>query len=103
LYYTASCIITPIGGRPVHGTAIYRCDDTEMHGQQNIKKYPQVVTNKLHGELYLKLRVALIVEKFFVYAPRRFMLCLQQPTNETVLIFLLRNMFRKKMLHWYSG
>ena len=38
LYYTASGIITPIGGRPVHrlredsqpvhGMATYRCDDT---------------------------------------------------------------------------
>ena len=37
LYYTASCIITPIGGRPVNKlsedslnlcTATYRCDDT---------------------------------------------------------------------------
>jgi len=31
LYYTASGIITPIGGRsvqPVHGTATYRYDDT---------------------------------------------------------------------------
>jgi len=28
LYYTASGIITPISGRPVHGTATYRCDDT---------------------------------------------------------------------------
>ena len=28
LYYTASGIIIPIGGRPVHGTAIYRYDDT---------------------------------------------------------------------------
>ena len=39
LYYTASGIITPVGGRPVHrlredfpqlvhGTATYRCDDT---------------------------------------------------------------------------
>jgi len=28
LYYTASGIITPIGSRPVHGTATYRCDDT---------------------------------------------------------------------------
>jgi len=28
LYYTASGIITPIGGRPVHGTAAYRYDDT---------------------------------------------------------------------------
>ena len=42
LYYTASAIITPIGGRPVHrlredcpllsqhvhGMATYRCDDT---------------------------------------------------------------------------
>ena len=27
LYYTASGIITPIGGRPVHGMATYRCDD----------------------------------------------------------------------------
>jgi hypothetical protein len=28
LYYTASGIITPIGSRPVHGTAIYKYDDT---------------------------------------------------------------------------
>jgi len=28
LYYTASSIITPIGGCPVHGTTAYRCDDT---------------------------------------------------------------------------
>ena len=28
LYYTASGIIKPIGGRPVHGTVTYRCDDT---------------------------------------------------------------------------
>ena len=28
LYYTASGIIKIIGGRPVHGTATYRCDDT---------------------------------------------------------------------------
>ena len=27
LYYTVSGIITPIGGRPVHGTATYSCDD----------------------------------------------------------------------------
>ena len=28
LYYTASGIITPVGGRPVRETATYRCDDT---------------------------------------------------------------------------
>jgi len=32
VYYTASGIITPVGGRPVHRsvhrTATYRCDDT---------------------------------------------------------------------------
>ena len=28
LCYTASGIITPIDGPPVHGTATYRCDDT---------------------------------------------------------------------------
>jgi len=28
LHYTASGIITPIGGRLVHETATYRCDDT---------------------------------------------------------------------------
>ena len=28
LYYTVSGIITPIGGRPVHGKATYRCGDT---------------------------------------------------------------------------
>ena len=28
LYYTVSGIITHIGGRPVHGTATHRCDDT---------------------------------------------------------------------------
>jgi len=27
-YYTASGIITPISGRPVHRTTTYRCDDT---------------------------------------------------------------------------
>jgi len=26
LYYIASGIITPVGGRSVHGTATYRCD-----------------------------------------------------------------------------
>ena len=31
LYYTASGIITPIGGRPVHGTATYRCDDCKTN------------------------------------------------------------------------
>ena len=28
LYYTASVIITLVGGRPVHDTATYKCDDT---------------------------------------------------------------------------
>jgi len=28
LHYTASSIITPVGGRLVHETATYRCDDT---------------------------------------------------------------------------
>ena len=28
LYYTASGVITTIGGHPVHGTATYSCDDT---------------------------------------------------------------------------
>ena len=28
LYYTASGIITPIDGCPVHGSATYTCDDT---------------------------------------------------------------------------
>ena len=28
LYYTAPGIIITVGGRPVHGTATYRCDDT---------------------------------------------------------------------------
>ena len=28
LYYTFSGAVTPIGGRPVHVTTIYRCDDT---------------------------------------------------------------------------
>ena len=28
LHYTASCIIKPIGGRLVHETATYRCEDT---------------------------------------------------------------------------
>ena len=27
-YYTASGVTTPIGGRPVHRTATYKCDDT---------------------------------------------------------------------------
>jgi len=29
LYYSASGIINPVGGRPVHGTATYRFDDTK--------------------------------------------------------------------------
>ena len=29
LYYTVSGIITPIGGRHMHGTATNRCDDTK--------------------------------------------------------------------------
>ena len=37
LYYTASGIITPIGGRPVHGTATYKCDDT---GDCNVQFCP---------------------------------------------------------------
>ena len=28
LYYTVSGFVIPIGGRPVHGMATYRCDDT---------------------------------------------------------------------------
>ena len=28
LYYTVSGIVIPIGGRPVHGTATYKYDDT---------------------------------------------------------------------------
>ena len=28
LYYTVSGVIIPIGGRPVHRTATYSCDDT---------------------------------------------------------------------------
>jgi len=40
LYYTASGIITPIGGLPVHGTATYKyITYIERHGQQNIKIY----------------------------------------------------------------
>jgi len=31
LYYTASGIITPLGGRPVHRRATYRCDDTRCY------------------------------------------------------------------------
>ena len=43
LYYTASGIITPVGGRPVHtcarnGHLHYTYTYTEMQGQQNIKK-----------------------------------------------------------------
>jgi len=30
-YYTASGNITPLSGRPVNGTATYRCDDTGLH------------------------------------------------------------------------
>ena len=33
MYYTASAIITPVGGfsQPVHRTATYRCDDTRCY------------------------------------------------------------------------
>jgi len=37
LYYTASLIITHVGGRPVH--RLREDCSTEMHGQQNIKKF----------------------------------------------------------------
>ena len=37
LRYTASGIITPIGGRLVHGLREDRDKYTEMHGQQNLK------------------------------------------------------------------
>jgi len=37
LYYTASGIITPIGGRLVHDVVKYWDKYTEMHGQQNVK------------------------------------------------------------------
>jgi len=36
LYYTASGIITPVGGRPVH--RLREDSLTDMHGQQNKKK-----------------------------------------------------------------
>ena len=39
LYYTASGIITPIGGRPVH-----RLRDDSQHGQQNIKTRKLILT-----------------------------------------------------------
>ena len=30
LYYIVSCIIEPLGGRPVYRTATYTCDDTRV-------------------------------------------------------------------------
>ena len=73
LYYTASGIITRIGGRSVRGTATYTCDDTrgikciklvnyqdkytEIYGRQNIKK-------KIIVSCYFKL-TALLFFKIF--------------------------------------
>ena len=37
LYYTASDIVTPVGGRPV-------CRLREVYGQQNIKKFKMKLT-----------------------------------------------------------
>ena len=55
LYYTASGIITPIGGRPVcrtqpmHGTATYRCDDTRdcivQDGAEPTDTFQMVIDN----------------------------------------------------------
>ena len=42
LYYTASGVITPVGGRPVHRLREDN-DYTEMHGQQNMKQTSKLV------------------------------------------------------------
>ena len=43
LHYKVSGMITPIGGRPLHGTVTYRCDDTHPLGH----------TGLVTGSLYL--------------------------------------------------
>ena len=57
LHYTASGIITPIGGRLVHETATYRCDDTRDCNKLHFEE-------KKHGELIpcLKYSVPIFVE-----------------------------------------
>ena len=41
LYYTASGIVTPVGARPVHGTATYRCDDLPGGAEENMQHITQ--------------------------------------------------------------
>jgi len=56
LYYTASGIITPVGGRPVHGTATYRCDDTRGSVMQFWPPDDEHICSK-HVEAWNKLIV----------------------------------------------
>ena len=66
LYYTASGIITPVGGRPVHrlrvlsqpvhGTATYRCDDARGCIVQFWPRYDEHMCSK-HVEAWNKLTI----------------------------------------------
>jgi len=62
LHYTASGIITPIGGRPVHETATYRCDDTRGSVMQFLPPDDEHMCSK-HVEAWNKL---IVKQKFCV-------------------------------------
>jgi len=60
LYYAASGIITPVGGRPFHRLREDLCiklvnfqDYTEMHGQQNIKPQNKYIISSNSKAYYL--------------------------------------------------
>ena len=65
LYYTASGIVTPVGGRPVHGTATYRCDDTRDCIIQFCPPNDQHMCSK-HVEAYNKLIIKFSASSWLV-------------------------------------
>ena len=64
LYYTASGIVTPVGGRPVHRLR-------EMYGQQNIKKIQNEVNVRHTVVGYRQALLTLILYLEFYYTRGR--------------------------------
>jgi hypothetical protein len=58
LYYTASGIITPVGGHPVHRLREDFTHYTEMDGQQNIKR--EMALPEMHGQQNIKKEIVLL-------------------------------------------
>jgi len=82
LYYTASGIITPVGGRPVHRLR-EDSDYTEMHGQESIKTIEFIVSkrNCYNSGLFSKPTYFLCVRVFVsvrlpICVPVSLMVCL---------------------------